>query len=229
MPGVYSVVQYPPCLWRLSLPQRSLTTTSLFTADSLKSQARSSWTSPFSRGQVPFAVREDDRRLVARHHVLELRDHVLGDVAGLVGEPERVVPLVEGIVEAHPQALGAHRLRQFPEKVALRANLDGVPRAAPCGRRLAARPQGEPFVVLRCRHHVLRARSAEDLGPVIRVEELGRELRGEVAVVELRAVLPAVVVPGARLDRARLAAFAAGERIPVPLCVRELAGQNRGV
>ena len=86
---------------------------------------------PFSRGQVPLAVREDDRRLVAGHHVLELRDHVLGDVAGLVGEPERVVPLVERIVEAHPQALRAHGLRQFPEQVALRADLDRVPRAGP--------------------------------------------------------------------------------------------------
>ena len=35
---------------------------------------------PVGGRQVPLAVAEDDRRLVAGDHVLELRGHVLGDV-----------------------------------------------------------------------------------------------------------------------------------------------------
>ena len=88
------------------------------------------------RGQLPLAIAEDDVGLVARHHVLELRDHVLADVARLVGQPERVVPLVERIVIAHVQTLAAHGVGEIAEQIAVRADLDGVPRASPSGARL---------------------------------------------------------------------------------------------
>jgi hypothetical protein len=40
-------------------------------------------------------------------HVLELREHMFAHITWLVIKPQRVVPLVEGIVDAHAQALAA--------------------------------------------------------------------------------------------------------------------------
>src|SRR5512143_2114598 len=67
------------------------------------------WAAPLGRREVPFAVTEDDRGFVARDQILELRCHVLGDIAGSVGQIERVVPLIQRIVETHFEALGTHR------------------------------------------------------------------------------------------------------------------------
>ena len=51
------------------------------------------------RGPIPLAVGEDDRGRVTGNDVLELRRHMLGDVALAVLQPERVEPFVERIVE----------------------------------------------------------------------------------------------------------------------------------
>jgi hypothetical protein len=184
---------------------------------------------PLGRGQVPLAVREDERRLVARDEVLELRERVLPDEARLVGEVERVVPLVERVVVAHLEAPGPDGAREIPEQVALRTDLDRVPGTAPGRRRLAARPQREALVVLRCQHDVSRARAEEDVGPVVGVEQLRAELRGEIRIGEVGTVLPPVVLPRAGLDRVRAGALPARERVPVPLGVCELARDHGGV
>ena len=84
-------------------------------------------------------------------------------------------------------------------------------------------------MVLGGQHDVLRARALEDVGPVIGVEQLGPELRREVLVVEVGAVLPLVVLPGALLDRVRVLALAVRERVPVPLGVGQLARDHRRV
>src|SRR5437016_5591029 len=62
---------------------------------------------PFGRGQVPLAIAEDDSRLIARDHILELREHVLLDITRLVGKPKRVIPLIKRIIEAHLESLAA--------------------------------------------------------------------------------------------------------------------------
>jgi hypothetical protein len=59
-PAAYSVVQYPPCRCRLSLPQRSLITTSSRAGDSLNSQASSASLFQSLEGMIPFAVAEDE-------------------------------------------------------------------------------------------------------------------------------------------------------------------------
>jgi len=63
---------------------------------------------PFRRGLLPLAVAEDDVGLVVSDHVLELREHVFAGVSGLVLEPDRVIPLIEGVIIAHVQAFAAH-------------------------------------------------------------------------------------------------------------------------
>ena len=57
---------------------------------------------PLLRGHFPLAIAEDDSWLVAGDDILELWHHVLGHVARFVAEIERVVPLVERVIDAHP-------------------------------------------------------------------------------------------------------------------------------
>ena len=68
-----------------------------------------------------------------RDHVLELRNHVLTDVAWLIIEPQRVIPLVERVVDAHAQAFATHRSAQVAQQIALRAfstAFHGLPQVA---------------------------------------------------------------------------------------------------
>ena len=120
---------------------------------------------------------------------------MLGDVARLVGKIQRVVPLVQRIVDSHPESLRAHGGGQVAEQVAPGADLDGVPRASPGPGGLLARPQGKAFVMLRGERDIFRARPCEDVRPVIGVEQFGAELRREVPVIVVRAVHALVVVP----------------------------------
>ena len=60
---------------------------------------------------------------------------------------------------------------------------------APGAAGLGAGPEAEAFVVLGGRHDVLGAGAREEVGPLVGVEQLGRELRGEILVVEILAVV----------------------------------------
>ena len=184
---------------------------------------------PVGGGHVPLAVAEDDRRLVARDQVLELRDHVLADVLRPVGEVQRVVPLVERVVVAHLEVLAAHGLGQVAEQVPPGADFHRVPRAAPGGRGLAAWPQREPLVVLGRQDHVLRAGALENVRPVIGVEQLRAKPRGEVAVEEVGPVHLLVVGPRAGFDGACAVLLALRHGVPVPLRIGQLAGEHRCV
>ena len=150
---------------------------------------------PVLGGHVPFAVAEDDGRLIAGHHVLELREEVLVDEPLAVAEPERVVPLVEGIVEAELQPAFSRRRRELGHQVAVRPGLDGVPGPAPIAARLGAGPEAETLVVLRGGHDVPRPGAGEDIGPLVGVEQFRTEFRGEVLVVERFAVVLLVELP----------------------------------
>ena len=184
---------------------------------------------PLRGRQFPFPVAEDDRWLIARHHVLELRRHVLGDIARLVGEPQRVVPLVERIVDAGLQPLGADGGGQISQQVAMRPDLDGVPGPSPGLRGFAAGPHRKPFVVLRGDGDVFCAGTLEHVRPVLRIVQFGAKLRGEVLVIVIGAEHALVKIPGTRVDGigARFAAFRDG--VPVPFGVSQLARQNRSV
>src|SRR6185295_10640059 len=144
---------------------------------------------------------------VAGDDVLELRKEVLRHEARLVPKPERVVPLVERVVEAHLETLAADGTGEVAQEVAPGADLDGVPGTAPGGRGLSARPEGEALVMLRGEDDVFRARGLEHRSPVIGIEELGLELGGEVLIRELGAVLALVVLPRSRLDGGGLVAL----------------------
>ena len=125
------------------------------------------------------------------------------DVARLVGEPERVVPLVERIIEAHFQAFSANRVSKVSGEVTLWADLDGVPRAAPGGRSFFAGPQRKALVVLRRERDILGSGAGENVSPVIGIEELGAELRSEVLIGSVGAVPLLMIGPGAGLDGGR--------------------------
>ena len=135
--------------------------------------------------------------LACVHHVLELRHHVLGDVALLVGEPQRVVPLVERIVDAHVQARCGGRPPSGRAAISrlgpISTAFHGRPHVSFASR---APPQREAFVVLRGQRDVLRAGALEDVGPVVGIVELGAEHRREIEVREVGAVDPLVEFPG---------------------------------
>src|SRR5208282_1234300 len=111
---------------------------------------------PLRRGQVPLAIAEDDGWLVAGDEVFELREHVVADVARLVRQPKWVVPLVKRIVATHAQTLPPDGIGKVAEQIALRSDFDRIPGPPPGGRSLIAGPQGEPFVMFRGQHNVLR-------------------------------------------------------------------------
>src|SRR6185295_8827126 len=77
---------------------------------------------------------------------------------------------------------------EVAQQIALGPGLDGVPGAAPSAAGVLTGPEREAFVVFRGQHDVTRARFAEGLGPLIGVEQLGAEHRGELRVIEIRTV-----------------------------------------
>ena len=131
--------------------------------------------SPILARHVPLAVAEDDRRLVARHHVLKLREHVLVHVALAVRKPERVEPLIKRVIETELHPALTHRLGQLPHQVALRPDLGRIPWPTPGLGGFGAGPQAEALVVFRGRNDVFGAGAEKDLGPLVGVEELERE------------------------------------------------------
>ena len=137
--------------------------------------------------------------LQVRDGVLELREHVLGDVAFLVGEPQRVVPLVERIVDSHVQAAAPSGLHEVERDVAFGADIHGVPGTSPGLVGLLVAPQSEAFVVLRGERDVFGAGALEDVGPVVRIVELGAEHRGEIEVGKVGAVDAIVEFAGGRI------------------------------
>ncbi len=138
----------------------------------------------------------------------------------LIAEPERVVPFVERIVDAHFEALAAAGPHQVEEHVAARAGIDGVPRPPPRAVGLGIAPQGEALVMLGGERHVAGAGAGEDIGPVIRIVVFGAEHGGEIEVWEIRAVDALVVFPRhAAGSGGALGLLPFGERIPVPLGV----------
>ena len=163
---------------------------------------------------VPLAIGEDDRRRVAGDDVFELRCHVLGDVARAIGEPERIVPFVERVIETKFQARGAGGVGEFAHEVTLGANLGGVPWAAPGAAGFGARPQRETFVVLGGWDDVFHAGAREEIRPLFGVEELGGEFRCEVFVIEIGTVI--FGVEGAPVGPFGLFAR---DAVPIPLRV----------
>ena len=178
---------------------------------------------PFAGGEIPLAIAEDDVGLVASYQVFELRDHVLVDVAWFVGEPERVVPLVERKIIAHLEAFVADRSREIAEDVAPGAGLDGVPGTAPGCAGFFAGPQSEALVMLGSEGYVFGTRAGEDVGPMIGIEEFGAKLRGEILVVKVGSVSLLMVGPGARFNGFGAAFFAVGHRVPIPFGIGEFA------
>ena len=182
---------------------------------------------PFRRRQIPFAVAEDDIGLVAGHNILKLRDHMLADVARFVGEPERVVPLVERVVNAHVQTFAANGVGEIAQQIALRPRLHSVPRTAPRRGSFLAGPKRKAFMMLGSQRDILRAGALEHVRPMIGIEQLGAKLRREVLIREVRAVFLLVISPRAGLYGRRLRIVAAvGHRIPVPLGISEFAGDH---
>jgi len=93
-----------------------------------------------------------------------------------MGKEPPVFRVVHGDHEAH--ALGADRLLQLADHIALGPHLAG----APIG--IAAIPHGEAIVMLGDRPSKSSARPLEELSPFIGVEVLGREHRDEVFVAK---------------------------------------------
>ena len=127
---------------------------------------------------------------------------MLFDIAGLVREPERVVPLIERIIDSHAQAFVADRSGEIAEEIAFGTRFNGIPRTAPGGGGFFAWPQSEAFVMLRGESYVFSTRPREDVGPMIWVEKFGAKLRGEVFVWKVCAVLFLMIGPSAGLDGA---------------------------
>ena len=86
---------------------------------------------PIGRSHLPLTIAEDYCRFVVRDQVLELREHVLAHVTRLVVKPERVIPLVKRIVEAHAQAFAPHRVGEIAKYIAFGTDFDRVPRTIP--------------------------------------------------------------------------------------------------
>ena len=72
-------------------------------------------TVPIGRIHLPLTIAEDNCRFVVRDQVFELREHVLPYVARLVIKPERVIPLVKRIVDAHTQAFASDRFGEVAQ------------------------------------------------------------------------------------------------------------------
>ena len=85
--------------------------------------------------------------------------------------------------------------RSGRQQIALGTGIHAVPGAAPGSVGLRAGPEAKAFVMLGGQHHVLRPGTVEEVGPVIGIEELGLELRGEILVLEVLAVDPLVKLP----------------------------------
>ncbi len=149
---------------------------------------------------------------------------MLLDVTLFVGEPERVVPLVQRIVDTHVQALGAAGLHEVERDIAFGADIHGIPRASPGLVGLLVAPEREALVVLAGERDVLGARAFEDVGPMSGVVKLGAEHGGEIEVWEIGPV-DAIV----KLTRGGVGLV---ERVPIPFGVHGLAlgfhGRVRG-
>src|SRR3569623_1319479 len=85
-------------------------------------------------------------------------------------------------------------------------------------------------MLLRSQHDILCPGALEDIGPVIRINELSLELGREVLIRKIRPVHLLVVVPGPGLDGCGLRIVPAIRHgVPIPLRVCELAGNYRGI
>ena len=169
--------------------------------------------------QVPFSVAENQRRPVAADHILELGNHVLLDVAVSILQPERVEPLVERVVEPHLEPGIPDRTSEVSQQVAAGPFIHAVPRAAPSAVGILAGPEREAVVMFGGQHHVAGAGLAEEICPLLGIEQLCLEFGGELPVGELLAIDSVVEFP----RRQRVAALALvtplqrrPQRMPIP-------------
>ena len=82
---------------------------------------------PFGAGEFPLAIGEDDGGLGVIDYIFELREEVFLYEALFVGEPQRVVPLVERIIDPHVQPFPPTGLSEIEQQVALGADIDCIP------------------------------------------------------------------------------------------------------
>jgi len=85
---------------------------------------------PLLRRQIPHTVAENDRPAITRHDVLELRRHVLGDIARAIASQSGLnIRRASNKNQTSPACAG--RSASSPMRSRLRSDLGGVPRPAP--------------------------------------------------------------------------------------------------
>ena len=144
---------------------------------------------PLFGSVAPFAVGEEDGRLVACDEFLELRNHVRIYISAnvFIGVDIPAVdvafPFGQRVVEAHFEAFFAHGFGQFAANVAFRSKLDGIP-----AWRILAWPKAETVMVFRDQKHVFRPRFLEEVGPFVRIPKLGFPHRRKVLILKVFAI-----------------------------------------
>ena len=132
---------------------------------------------------------------------------MLGEVALLIAEIQRVVPLVERIIEAHPQPFSHHRLGQIAGQVAVWAHVHAVPVPARW-----AWPKAKALMMFRSQNDITRTCTCKQVGPLIGIVELGLKLARKILVLEVRPIVEQMKRPRGPVLVLHV--------IPIPLCVR---------
>ena len=165
---------------------------------------------PGGVGMIPFAVGKERIGLVFFHQLLEHGMQVLKCVALGVLEVERVVPLVDRMIDAKAHGRAVERVLELAQEVAVGADVDAVPVPGVVGL-----VEAEAVVVLGDEIDVARAGLDEYVRPAAGVEQLGGEALYKVLVASVFAVNAAV-------ERRGLAVWIL-ELLPVPLGIVAVA------
>src|SRR5207237_10044125 len=102
--------------------------------------------------------------------------------------------------------------------------------ASPARGVFSVWPSANSLVRFGGKDNVLRSAAGKNAGPVIGIKELSFELRRKALVGEIGTIHFLMERPGTPLEIIRFWIVSAiRHRVPVPLGVRELAGNDRGI
>ena len=149
---------------------------------------------PDGRGLLPFAVGEEGRRLILFDQLLHHRDQVLHREALRILDIERMVPLIEGMIDTEADTGPLQGLLQLHGEVPMRAYVHAVPLPG-----IAGIVHTEAVMMLGHQVDILCAGLLEEFGPFPRIEELRLEVLNELLILEVLAVDPVVEGSGGRI------------------------------